>query len=102
MLSLLLKTAPLAGRTPHRFMNAPDEKVSAPLWIVTNFISFVYNGAISLRGAPSARKRAPKVSGSTPPAYEMLSQYCRASLVRRAPFRFINGPLEPGWCTTVS
>ena len=45
MLSLLLKTAPLAVPVPHRLMNAPSEKESAPLWTVTNFISFANNGA---------------------------------------------------------
>ena len=40
MLSLLLKMAPLAGRAPHRLINAPRE-VSAPLWPVTNVISYL-------------------------------------------------------------
>ena len=40
MLSLLLKRAPLAGRAPHRLINAPCE-VSAPLWPVTSFISYL-------------------------------------------------------------
>ena len=54
MLSLLLKTAPLAGRVPHWLMNAPRENVSAPLWTVTNFIYFAYNCASRLAGHPTS------------------------------------------------
>ena len=54
MLTLSLKTVPLAGRAPHRLMNAPHEKVSAPLWIVTNFISFDYKGVPCPAGHPTS------------------------------------------------
>ena len=52
MLSLLLTKLSLAGRAPHLLMNAPREKVSTPLWPVTNFISFAYNGAPCPAGRP--------------------------------------------------
>ena len=54
MLSLLLKTVPVAGRVPHRLMNEPCKKVSAPLPIVTNVISIAYNGAPRPAGRPTS------------------------------------------------
>ena len=64
MLSLLFKTAPLAGQAPHRLMNEPRNQVTALLSPETSFTFLAYNGVPRLWGAPRDRKSAPKVSGS--------------------------------------
>ena len=57
-------------------MNAPCE-VSAPLWPETSIISFAYNDAPRLRGAPAVSKRAPKASGSALSVKNMLFRTCK-------------------------
>ena len=69
--------APPAHKCAPRGVGAPLASNKFHLLLIT--VPF------ALRGAPPARKRAHKASGSDPPVYNMLSLTCRAPLARQAP-----------------
>ena len=84
MLSLLLKNgAPRRERAPPAHKCVP-RGVGAPLASNKCYLLLI-TVPFALRGAPPARKRAHKASGSAPPVYNMLSLTCRAPLARQAP-----------------